>query len=94
MMIEEKNENKSIVRIIMEMLKEGNTDLILKNPEMFFETEKLQLELSYLNGISDFSKKRENFTDYYIRTYLKEFASALNIKTNKENEQNTVSCQT
>lgn len=85
-MIEQSRVNKSVVRIMVEILKEGGSDIILNNPEMFFETEKLQLELSYLNGISDFNKEQENFTDYYIRTYLMDLAHALNIKTNLSDE--------
>lgn len=79
-----KDINKSVVRVMIEIIQDGGRDLILNNIDTFIELEKSQLELAYLNG--ELNTKKD-FNDFYLRTFLKELHDLLN--PSKENDATT-----
>lgn len=82
---------KSVVRVICEIIAQGDSQMILDNTELFFDMEKSHLELAFANGnMLNKDADKYSFTDYYIKTYLKEFLDAFTQQ--KENEVNEIPC--
>lgn len=84
--------NKSVVRIILEILQDGNTDTIMKNTDLFIDLEKAQLELAYMTATDNaMNMRKEDFIDYYMRTYLKDLYEIFN-RPVADGEKHKISC--